>query len=275
MSTRDYLDRTPPPGLRIAYGGEAPQQFGELRVPSGGGPFPVVVVVHGGWWRASYGLTYAGHLCEALTRAGFATWNIEYRRIGDPGGGYPATLCDVSAALGALRGVASEHGLDLERIAVTGHSAGGHIAAWLASKPAHRALDRFGEPLPLIGAVPVAGVLDLVLTSQLRVADGAGIPVHEFLGGTASDVPQRYAFASPAAWLPAGIPVIAVHGTNDANVPLEISRRYVERARAAGDPAEMIVLEGADHFEPFDPDTAAGAVVVGAIQQLFSVRRAR
>ena len=138
MSSRAYLDRTPAAGMRIAYGTAAPEQFGDLRLPAGSGPFPVVVVVHGGWWRSAYGLTYAGHLCEALTRDGFATWNIEYRRIGNPGGGYPATLYDVTAALGALHELAREHPLDLARVVVTGHSAGGHIAAWLAAKPAHR-----------------------------------------------------------------------------------------------------------------------------------------
>jgi acetyl esterase/lipase len=269
VSSRDYLERTPAAGIRIAYGTEAPEQFGDLRVPDGPGPFPVVVVIHGGWWRSFYGLTYAGHLCEALTRDGFATWNIEYRRVGNPGGGYPGTLRDVTAALGGLREIAQTYPLDLDRVVVTGHSAGGHLAAWLAAKPRHRDLDEFGAPFPLLGAVPVAGVLDLVHASALRVADGEGIPVHDFLGGTPSDVPEHYGLASPTAWLPAGVPVVAVHGTADENVPLELSRRYVRRALAAGDPAKLIVLDGIDHFEPFDPATKAGAVVWDAIHELL------
>ena len=269
MSSRDYLSRNPAPGIRIAYGIEAPEQFGDLRVPAGAGPFPVAVVIHGGWWRSTYGLTYAGHLCEALSRNGFATWNIEYRRVGNPGGGYPGTLYDVTAALGALPDIAAEYPLDLTRVVVTGHSAGGQLAAWLAAKAAHRELDSFGPALPLIGAVPVAGALDLVHTSTLHVADGDGIPVHDFLGGTPAEVPDRYGFASPTAWLPTGIPVIAVHGAADANVPLELSRRYVQRAQAAGDRARLIVLDGVDHFEPFDPATNAGAVVCEAIHELL------
>jgi acetyl esterase/lipase len=269
MTTSDYLRRAPAAGIRIAYGA-APEQFGDLRVPAGGGPFPVVVTIHGGWWRSSYDLTYVGHFCEALASDGFATWNIEFRRAGNPGGGYPGTLHDVTAALGALRNIAHEYALDLSRVAVTGHSAGGHLAAWLAAKPAHRELDRFGPPFPLIGAVPVAGVLDLVYTSALRVADKMGIPVHDFLGGTPGDVPDHYAYASPTAWLPTGIPVVAVHGTADENVPLELSRRYVRRAQAAGDRARLIVLDGIDHFEPFDPATKAGAVVWDALAELLA-----
>jgi acetyl esterase/lipase len=270
LTTRDYLTRTPPAGIRIAYAGEAPEQFGDLRVPAGDGPFPVAVVVHGGWWRSTHGLSYTGHLCEALTSDGFATWNIEYRRIGNPGGGYPNTLHDVTAALGALREIARDYPLDLTRVVATGHSAGGHIAAWLAAKPAHRELDIFGEPFPLIGAVPVAGVLDLVHTSAMRVTDTMGIPVHDFLGGTPDDVPECYAFASPTAWLPTGIPVIAIHGTDDDNVPIEISRRYVQRALAAGDRSKLIVLDGVDHFAPFDPSTKAGAIVWDAVAELLT-----
>jgi acetyl esterase/lipase len=165
MTSREYMARPIDAGIRIPYG-DAPEQFGELRVPAGAGPFPVVVVVHGGWWRSAYALTYAGHLAAALTADGFASWNIEYRRVGNPGGGYPGTLHDVTAALGKLREIARDYPLDLTRVVVTGHSAGGHIAAWLAAKQAHRELDIFGEALPLVGAVPVAGALDLVHTSR-------------------------------------------------------------------------------------------------------------
>jgi acetyl esterase/lipase len=269
MTTRDYMARTPLAGIRIPYGTE-PEQFGDLRVPAGAGPFPVVVVVHGGWWRAGYDLEYAGHLAAAFAADGFASWNIEYRRIGHPGGAYPGTLHDVSAALAKLAGIAPAYNLDLARIVVTGHSAGGHIAGWLAAKQLHRELDAFGTTPPLIGIVPVAGVLDLPRTSELAVADGSGIAVHEFLGGTPADVPEHYALASPAGLLPAGVPIIAVHGTADANVPLELSRTYVERAKAAGDAATLVVIEGADHFEPFDPDTPSGAVVRAAVRDLLT-----
>jgi acetyl esterase/lipase len=272
VNTRAYLDVEPPPGLRIRYGSD-PNQFGDLRVPPGEGPHPVVMVVHGGWWLDVYGLTYAGHMSEALTADGYATWNVEYRRVGQSGGGFPGTLDDVTAALNALRALAPAYALDLARIVVTGHSAGGHIAAWLASKAAHRSLDRFGDAPPIAAAVPVAGVLDLDRTAELNIDRDGAAPVLLFLGGTPAEVPEAYALASPARLLPAGIPVVAVHGDADDAVPLELSQRYVDRALAAGDPASLIVLPGVDHFEPFDPSTPAGRTVREAIRATFGFLR--
>jgi len=269
MATRDYMDVTPPAGMRIPYGG-GPEQFGDLRIPVGEGPHPVVVVVHGGWWRAVYDLTYAGHMCEALTADGFATWNVEYRRMGNPGGGYPGSLEDVVAAVAALRGLATGYDLDLSRIVVTGHSAGGHIAAWLAATTTRPELAAFGDMPRILGAVPVSGVLDLDLTSELQIESDGVVRVHEFLGGAPADVPERYALASPARLVPVGIPVVAVHGDADVHVPVEISQRYADRARAAGDPVTCVVLPGVDHFEPFDPGTEAGATVRAAVRDLIA-----
>jgi acetyl esterase/lipase len=268
VTARDYMAVTPPPGIRIPYG-DAPENFGELRLPPGRGPHPIVVVAHGGWWRAIQGLGYAGHLSAAFVADGFASWNIEYRRVGSPNGGYPNVLHDVSAAVAKLTELAPEYNLDLSRIVVTGHSAGGHIAAWLAAKQSHRELDRFGITPPLLGAVPVAGAIDLMLCSEMGVADSAGIPVHDFLGGLPIDVPDRYALASPAELLPTGVPVICVHGDDDMVVPLVISERYVKRAWDAGDPAMLVVLKGVEHFAPFDPNTEAGAAVRKAVGDLL------
>ena len=269
MNSREYMGIAPAAGIRIPYG-DAPEQFGDLRVPPGPGPYPVVIVVHGGWWRAIFNLEYAGHLAAAFVDDGFASWNIEYRRVGSPGGGYPVLLHDVTAAVAKLRDIAPHYQLDLARIVVTGHSAGGHIAAWLAAKQSHRALDVFGAAPKLIGAVPVAGALDLALCSRMSVSDSNGIPVHDFLGGTPEHVPEHYALASPAQLLPVGIPVICVHGDADANVPLAISESYVARAKAAGDDASLIVLPGIDHFAPFDPATPAGAVVRKAVAGIMN-----
>lgn len=214
-------------------------------------------------------LTYAGFMSEALTAAGVATWNIEFRRVGN-GGGYPNTLYDVTAALNALRAIARGYSLDLERVVATGHSAGGQIAAWLASKPARRELDKFGEPFPLLGAVAVSGALDLKLISEMGVTDTFGSPARDFLGGTPNEVPTHYANASPAALLPIGVLVIAIHGTEDDVVPPEISRNYVSLAQAAGDPAQLMMLDGVEHFTPFDPSTEPGRIVRDTVLRLLA-----
>src|SRR5215468_7306163 len=129
--SRDILTLPPPPyDLRVAYG-KGDFQFADLRLPPGKGPHPVVIVIHGGFWRAAYDLVYAGHMSAALTRRGVATWNIEYRRVGHPGGGFPGTLDDVAAAVDHLAQIAPSHSLDLSRVIAIGHSAGGHLALWL------------------------------------------------------------------------------------------------------------------------------------------------
>src|SRR5207302_2103562 len=139
-----------PPGTRIAYSrGEF--QFGELRVPSGSGPHPVAIVIHGGYWRARYDLTEVGHLCEAATRQGLATWSLEYRRIGNPGGGWPGTLDDIKDGARHLRQIALAKKLDLKHVIATGHSAGGHLVLWLARQAV----------VELRGVVPLAPVADL------------------------------------------------------------------------------------------------------------------
>src|SRR5262245_60200302 len=140
-------------------------QFGELRLPGGDGPHPVVIAIHGGFWKAAYGLDHIGPVCEALAGAGVATWNLEYRRIGNPGGGWPGTLEDVALGAGHLREIAGEHRLDLKRVVVVGHSAGGHLALWLAGRGRSR-------DMPLRGVVSLAGVADLRLAWELRLSNG-------------------------------------------------------------------------------------------------------
>jgi dipeptidyl aminopeptidase/acylaminoacyl peptidase len=125
-----------PPGTRIPYSrGEF--QFGELRVPSGSGPHPVAIVIHGGYWRARYDLTEVGHLCQAVTRQGLATWSLEYRRIGNPGGGWPGTLDDVRTGAAHLEKIAAERSLDLKRVVAMGHSAGELVPLGVAQRVLH------------------------------------------------------------------------------------------------------------------------------------------
>ena len=225
---------------RIPYGsGEF--HFAESRVPQTDGPYPVAIVIHGGFWRALFGLDYIGPACDALTAAGIATWNIEYRRLGHAGGGWPGTFDDVSNAADHLQSIAPQYNLDLNRVIAMGHSAGGHLALWLGTRKKW-----------LRGVISLAGVGDLRRAWELKLSNSV---VAEFLGGSPDEVPDRYRFASPIEQLPLGLPQKLFHGALDDSVPYEISQRYVQAAKHRGDDAELITLENAGHFELVDPRT--------------------
>jgi acetyl esterase/lipase len=233
--------------------GTARSQFGELFLPTTGDgpPFPVAVVLHGGFWRARYGRKQSRPLCEDLAGRGWAAWNVEYRRLGD-GGGYPRTLDDVAAAVDHLTAVPAHRPgvLDLTRVVAIGHSAGGHLAAWLATRAVAR--------VPVTGVVAQAGVLDLRMASALALSDGV---VDELLGGSPAEQPERYALASPAERLPLGVPALVTHGERDDTVPVAISASFAAAARAAGDDVELVVAPGEDHFGHLDPRNPLWAAV--------------
>lgn len=254
MSSEDILEREPPDAdARIAYG-PAPQQFGDLRLPAGNGPHPVVIGIHGGYWRARYDLEHFGHACAALTAAGLATWNIEYRRIGDAGGAWPGTFTDVGAAADFLRALAPQYRLDLDRVLAVGHSAGGHLACWLAARrniPAESPLYTH-DPLPLAGVVSLAGAVDLRRAWALGLSDSATALL---MGGSPSEYPDRYLAGSPYDLLPLGVRQFLLHGTADTDLPLEVSERYVRRASAKGDSATLLTLPDVGHFELIDPNS--------------------
>jgi acetyl esterase/lipase len=263
----DILQRpVPPADHRIAYGSGV-QQFGELRLPPGAGPHPVAIGIHGGFWRARYDLAHFGHVCAALTAGGVATWNIEYRRLGDPGdpgGGWPGTFLDVARAADYLRELAPTYHLDLGRTISIGHSAGGQLAMWLAGR--HRVARESAiwtaDPLPLRAAVSLAGVLDLARAEELRLSENV---TRQLLGGTPAEVPERYAAASPIPLLPLGVRQLVVSGTNDDTVPFEIAEGYARAAVAAGDPATLLALPGAGHFELIDPESVVWPSVFAAV----------
>ncbi len=225
--------------------GRARSQFGELFLPDGDGPFPVAVLLHGGFWKAQYGRKQAHPLCADLVVRGWAAWNVEYRRIGAlSGGGYPQTLDDASAAVDHLAETPAHAAgvLDTTRVVAVGHSAGGHLAAWLACRPAPR--------VAVTRVVSQAGVVDLRMASRLRLSDGV---VHRFLGGAPDEVPERYAAASPAEQLPLGVPLLLTHGDRDDVVPPDMSEQFAQAARAAGDDVDLVVAPGEEHFGHLDP----------------------
>lgn len=251
-----------PTPQRIAYGGH-PDQFGELTVPDDRSlPRALVVVLHGGFWQSDYDLSLMRPLCAALVAEGFATWNVEYRRL-PTGGGWTATFDDVGLATDHVLTFGSTR-LDLDRVLAIGHSAGGHLAVWAAARAGMPAGAPGAAPrIRLAGVVSQAGVLDLAAAR----ASGAAA-VDELVGGTVSTVPERYELASPIERVPLGVPSICVHGTADDVVPIGQSETFVERAVAAGDRSELVRVEGANHTDVIDVGTPAGRQCVDALGRL-------
>jgi acetyl esterase/lipase len=214
-------------------------------------------VLHGGFWKAQHGRKQTRAVCADLAQRGWAAWNVEYRRLGRlSGGGYPRTLADVAAAVDHLadmpahRDGESPFSFDLSRVVAIGHSAGGHLAAWLATRERPR--------VAVAGVAAQAGVVDLRMASELALSNSV---VHRFLGGAPGDVPGRYAHASPAERLPLGVPALLTHGGRDDIVPPVMSERFAEAARAAGDEVELVVEAGEGHFGHLRPDNAMWGVV--------------
>ena len=242
--------------VRTAYGPH-PDQFVELTLPSGADPAPVAVVLHGGFWRAAYGVELARPLAADLAAAGFAAVAVEYRRVG-AGGGWPATLEDVAAALDALPDVPDSGRLDLADVAVVGHSAGGHLAAWAAGRA------RLPEGAPgarprvrVAAAVLQAGVLDLEHAAAQRLGSGA---VQDLLGAEPHEAPDRYGAADPVRLVPAGVDLLCVHGIGDTTVPAEQSTRYAQAAAAQAVVVDVRLVPG-DHMVLIDPAGEPWAMV--------------
>lgn len=264
----EVLTRPAEPAERIAYGPER-SQFGELRLPAGPGPFPVAIVIHGGCWLAQFDLGYMSHLSKALAEAGVATWSIEFRRLGERGGGWPGTFQDVGAAADHLRDLAGERPLDLERVVAVGHSAGGQLGLWLAAR------GRMPADGPLAAADPIvpSGVVTLAAMSDLTRADTAcGGQGMRLVAATGPEGARRLALTSPIALVPLGIPQRILHGDRDPLVPTSLSSDYVAAAERAGDDAQLVMIPGADHFTPVDPESPAWPAVRDAILDLVGAR---
>ncbi len=245
--TPDPTEVSPAPFHTIAYG-PGPDNVGDLRI-SGDGQAPVVVLLHGGFWREPFTRELMDDLARDLTAHGYVTWNLEYRRVGASGGGWPETALDVAAGIDHLAALADSYPMDLSRVIVLGHSAGGHLALWAAGR--HRLPETAPGSMPLVrpmAVVSLAGVADLAAADERSLGAGA---VAEFLG-TAAERSRLYPIASPIELLPLGIPQLLVHGTEDRVVPPEQSERYTRSARVADDSAELLLAEGAGHFAVID-----------------------
>ena len=244
---------------RIAYG-PAPSNVAELRVPAGPGPHPVVVLLHGGYYALRYGADYLVPMAEALTTEGFATWNVEYRRLGEDGGGYPGTFRDVADATNLLARLAPDRHLDLAHVTALGHSAGGQLALWLAS--ASRL-----QFAPSEAPVRVTRVVALAPVTDLRdiAVKNRGM-VRELMGGQPSERSERYAELSPIELVPLGVPQVVIHGTDDWLLPIAWSMRYVDAARANGDDATLVPVWGIGHIAVADPTSDAWPHVLAAVR---------
>ncbi len=251
---QDILSLTPPPAdQRIPYGSDV-NQFVDLRLPPGKGPHAVVLNLHGGYWRNRYSLEHAGHLCAALTAKGIVTWNLEYRRVGDNGGGWPGTFEDITNGYRFLQQNAARHQCDSDRIVVMGHSAGGHLALCLA-----------GHQKSVTRVVSLAGVVDAHRAFTLHLSNDA---VVEFLGGKPDEVPDHYREADPLSlrisatqWL--------LHGADDDVVPPEFSRQYVEAKKARGEDVHLLEIPRCGHFDVIDPRSEAWKQIEATVLKLL------
>ena len=252
-AVRHAAHRFRSPATRIAYG-PGPDQWGELRLPADEktNPAPIAVLLHGGFWRSLWAADLMDALAVDLALRGYASWNLEYRRPDRHG--WDATTGDVSAGITALNNVADPGVLDLDRIVVLGHSAGGQLALRFAADLAadvHPGVD--GAPPPRVAlAVSLAGVLDLTEGERRHLGEGA-IPAA--LGGTPASAPARYAASDPIARVPIGVPTLLVQGTQDSPDLVDMNRRYAVAARQAGDDLSYVEQPG-DHFDVIDPGSA-------------------
>ena len=275
-SPEDLLKLPVPPGRRIAYGRD-PLQFGELRVPAGNGPHPVAVIVHGGCWVAKLGnlneravaLDLVRPLAAALTETGIATWNLEYRRLGNAGGGWPGTFQDVSQGTDYLGQIARENRLDLNRVVVMGHSAGGHLAMWLAARPKlPESSDLYSKnPMRLKGVVVLDGPADLKATLPMQQPVCGSPVIEKLLGGTPEEQPQHYREASPIEMLPLGVRQEFFAGRMfAAQAPV-----YEASAKLSGDAVHAEVFSDAGHFVFIDPGSAVWPEVVKSVRALLGI----
>jgi acetyl esterase/lipase len=268
----DVLSAVPPAADHRIHYGPGEFQFGDLRLPVGvKGAMPLVVFVHGGWWKSAYDLTYAGHLCGALKAAGVATWSIEYRRVGSTGGGWPTTFQDVAAGFDYVATLAKNYPVDLSRVVAMGHSAGGHLAFWLAGR--HHIPDASPIYLPqpkvaLHGVIALAGAVDLRLTCDLSgyfTFAHDKQEVYSLMGGSPAEVQDRYRAGNPGDLLPLGVKQVLIQGSEDDQIPSGLPGHWAEMARKQGDAVTVTMIPLADHFDVVDPQSKAWPTVQSAV----------
>ncbi len=259
-----------PADQRIHYGSES-EQFGDLRLPKGLGPHPVLVVIHGGCWSCKKAdLNFMAAFSEAFTQKGLATWNIEYRCIENPGGGWPGTFADVGNAIDHLQTMAKQYHLDLTRVVIIGHSAGGHLALWSGARGRlpNNSFLRSKNMLPLKGIIDLGGPGDLAKFIPMEEFVCTDKVVSKLLGGP-EVLSKSIHEASPIELLPLGVKQVLITGDHDTAVPPELGQQYVAAAKEAGDNAQFILVKDAGHFEVIAPNSIAWPIVKNAVMSLI------
>ena len=276
LDPSDVLTRPARHPDQVLRYGPGPEHIADLRLPPRAGDGPaagthapvLVLLLHGGFWRAAYDRTHLGPMAAALADEGYVVCTPEFRRVGQPGGGWPGTFDDIAAAVDALPGLVrsagpGSHGAS--RVVLAGHSAGGHLALWAAAR--HRlgpdSAWRVDERPRIDGVVALAPISDLAACYRAGLSNNAA---GELLGGGPEEQPGRYAATDPASLVPLGVPVQIVHGTDDGNVPSLMSRQFTARAQAAGDNVVLTELGGRGHFDVIDPLSPAWPAVLAAIR---------
>jgi acetyl esterase/lipase len=252
MSQRVLNVPAPPANGRVNYGW-TPSQFMDVRFARARRPRPLVIMIHGGYWRVQYDLLHAGHLCAALTDHGFVTANLEYRRVGEGGGGWPGTFEDIREGIRFARSQEGKWAADPRRAVVIGHSAGGQLALWAAA-----------EIPELTAVIALAPVASLRKAWELHLSNDAVVGL---MHGAPDQKPEDYAKACPAQ-RPAANPRYLLHGAKDDVVPLELSREYLQSRK--GDPGgvKLEVLPNMDHFDLIDPDSEAFSNILHVLQMI-------
>jgi acetyl esterase/lipase len=275
MNLADYLALSgPAPTAKLAYG-SAPSQYAELFRPAGAGPFPVVVLVHGGCWTVEFGgIEQMRNLAGALAAQGIAVWNVEYRRVDEAGGGYPGTYQDINAALDLLGTQAARHRLDLARIVAVGHSAGGQLVQWIAGRskiPATSPLFQ-RDPLPVREIISLGGLADLRRERAL-IKSSCGRTTAELAGKPSSTRPDVFADTNPADLIPNGSRTVLITGELDTFSPPRAAHDYAARARQAGDQASVVILPGASHYDEVAASSPSFKLVLPAIRKALGMAK--
>jgi acetyl esterase/lipase len=274
MTLNDYLALSgPAPTATIAYG-SAPSQFAELFRPAGNGPFPVVVLVHGGCWTVKFGgITQMRNVAGALAARGIAVWNVEYRRVDEDGGGYPGTYQDINAALDTLAAQAGRYQLDTQRIVAMGHSAGGQLVQWIAGRA------RIAPSSPLFQAAPLAvrhiislgGLADL-RREQTLIKTSCGRDLEQLAGVPSAARPDVFSDTNAADLMPNGSSTVLITGELDTISPPRAAYAYAARAQAAGDQARVVILPKASHYDEIAASSPSWSLILPEVEQALGIK---